>query len=467
MALQIYNTLKRAKEVFTPLEPGKIAMYVCGNTVYDYAHIGHARVMVCFDVIVRYLRHRGWDVTYVRNITDVDDKIINRARENGESIDSLTGRMIDAQHEDERALGVAPPDVEPRATAHIDDIIDMIRILVDNHYAYAADNGDVYYRINSFPEYGKLSGRDPDELLAGARVEVGELKEDPRDFALWKNAPRDEPGWQSPWGWGRPGWHIECSAMSTCHLGDSFDIHGGGPDLIFPHHENEIAQSEAATHREFARFWMHAGAVRVNDEKMSKSLGNFFTIREVLAKYHPEVVRMVLISSHYRSPINYSEESLVEAKSGLERFYSALRGIEGVEHLSAGELGSSPFYGRFVEAMDDDFNTREALAVLYDLVRDLNNARRAESADQVLRLAAELKSMAAILGICQDEPESYFRGVASAGEPDDREIEALIQERLDARKNREFARSDEIRDYLRERGIQLEDSKAGTTWKRV
>jgi len=466
MTLQIYNTLKRAKEPFVPLEPGKISMYVCGNTVYDYAHIGHARVMVSFDVIVRYLRARGWDVTYVRNITDIDDKILSRANENGEAYTALTARMIDAQHEDEFALGIAPPDIEPRATAHIEDIIDMVQNLIDNHYAYMANNGDVYYRVKRFPEYGKLSGKKPDELLAGARVEVGDLKEDPRDFALWKAAPEGEVGWESPWGWGRPGWHIECSAMSTCHLGDSFDIHGGGPDLVFPHHENEIAQSEAATHKHYVNYWMHAGAVRVNDEKMSKSLGNFFTIREVLAKYHPEVVRFLLISSHYRSPINYSEDNLIEAKSGLERFYAALRGVGGTYDITPGELHNSPYYQRLVDAMDDDFNTREAIAVLYDLVRDLNNVKRDGELDAAAKLASQLKAMGTILGICQDDPDGFFQGAAVAWELTSAEIERLIEERLNARKNRDFARSDEIRDQLKEQGIELEDGKEGTIWKR-
>ncbi|KJS04746.1 MAG: cysteinyl-tRNA synthetase [Gammaproteobacteria bacterium BRH_c0] len=475
MSLQIYNTLERQKQVFKPLEPGKIRMYVCGNTVYDYAHIGHARVMVAFDVIVRYLRYSGWDVTYARNITDIDDKIINRANENGEHFASLTARMIDAQHEDERALGIAPPDFEPRATEHIDDIIAMVQILVDNHYAYHASNGDVYYRVKRFPDYGKLSGKKPDELLSGARVEVEDLKEDPRDFALWKAAGRDEPGWESPWGWGRPGWHIECSAMSTCHLGDSFDIHGGGPDLVFPHHENEIAQSEAATCKHYVNYWMHAGAVRVDNEKMSKSLGNFFTIREVLEKYHPEVVRFFLISSHYRSYINYSEDNLIEARSGLEKFYAALRDYASVAALPADELKTSTFHARFVDAMDDDFNTREAIAVLYDLVRDINAANRAGENTTGERLAAELKGFGAIFGVFQSDPDRYLQGElvqgdlaqAEAGQGISAEaIEALIAERIAAKANRDFARADGIRDELKEKGIVLEDSRDGTIWKR-
>jgi len=467
MSLRIYNTLTRDKEAFRPLEPGKIRMYVCGNTVYDYAHIGHARVMVAFDVIVRYLRFAGWEVTYARNITDIDDKIINRANDNGEPFTALTARMIDAQHEDERALGIDPPDIEPRATEHIGDIVAMVQILVDNHYAYEAANGDVYYRVKRFADYGQLSGRNPDELLAGARVEVGDAKEDPRDFALWKAAGRDQPGWESPWGWGRPGWHIECSAMSTCHLGDSFDIHGGGPDLVFPHHENEIAQSEAATCKRYVNYWMHAGAVRVDNEKMSKSLGNFFTIREVLEKYHPEVIRFFLISSHYRSPINYSEENLVEAKTGLERFYIALRDFAAVAPADRQQLEASALYRRFVEAMDDDFNTREAVAAMYDVVRDLNAAQRGGEHDRARALAAELKGFGAVFGILGAEPETYLQGGAGSGGIDAGRVEALIAERAEAKRSRDFSRADAIRDELLQQGIVLEDSREGTTWKKA
>ena len=464
MALTLYNTLTRQKEVYKPIEAGKIRMYVCGITVYDYCHIGHARVMVSFDVITRYLRSQGWDVTYVRNITDVDDKILNRAIENGESFTDLTDRMIDAMHEDEDALGVLRPDIEPRATGHMDDILDMVQILVDNHYAYVADNGDVYYRISRFPEYGKLSNKNPEDLLAGARVEVGDIKEDPRDFALWKSAKPGEVSWDSPWGPGRPGWHIECSAMSICCLGETFDIHGGGPDLPFPHHENEIAQSEAATGKQYVNYWMHAGAVRVDDEKMSKSLGNFFTIREVLKKYHPEVVRYFLLSSHYRSPINYSEENLIEAKGGLERFYTALRPFADVQPVALDTLKDSDYYQRFVTAMDDDFNTREALAAMYDLVRDINTQAKTDEA-RARQLVAELKAMAGIFGILDADPEAFLQG-GGEGDLDAAQIEALIIERADAKKNRDFARADQIREDLLAQGVVLEDSREGTTWRR-
>jgi cysteinyl-tRNA synthetase len=468
MTLHIYNTLTRQKEAFKPIEPGKISMYVCGITVYDYCHIGHARVLVAFDVITRFLRSQGWDVNYVRNITDIDDKILNRANENGELYSDLTQRMIDAMHDDEQELGILPPDVEPRATAHMDEILSMVQILVDNHYAYATDNGDVYYRVSRFPEYGKLSNRNPDDLLAGARVAVGDIKEDPRDFALWKGAKSGEVSWDSPWGPGRPGWHIECSAMSTCCLGDTFDIHGGGPDLPFPHHENEIAQSEAATGKKYVHYWMHAGAVRVDDEKMSKSLGNFFTIREVLKKYHPEVVRYFLLSSHYRSPISYSEDNLMEAKGGLERFYTALRPFAAVSAASLGDLRGSEYYQRFVGSMNDDFNSREALAVMYDLVREINTVAKTDI-KQAEGLVAELKAMGAVLDVLGADPEAFMQGsslVDSANSLEAEQIEALIADRVAAKKNRDFSRADEIREELLSQGVVLEDSREGTTWRR-
>jgi cysteinyl-tRNA synthetase len=468
MTLHIYNTLTRKKEVFKPINPGKISMYVCGITVYDYCHIGHARVLVAFDVITRFLRSQGWDVNYVRNITDIDDKILKRADENGELYSDLTQRMIDAMHEDERELGILPPDVEPRATAHMDEILSMVQILVDNHYAYATDNGDVYYRISRFPEYGKLSNRNPDDLLSGARVEVGDIKEDPRDFALWKGAKSGEVSWESPWGAGRPGWHIECSAMSTCCLGDTFDIHGGGPDLPFPHHENEIAQSEAATGKKYVNCWMHAGAVRVDDEKMSKSLGNFFTIRDVLKKYHPEVVRYFLLSSHYRSPISYSEDNLMEAKGGLERFYTALRPFPSIPATSLSDLKNSEYYQRFVDSMNDDFNSREALAVMYDLVREINTVAKTDI-KQAEALVAELKGMGAVLDILGADPEAFMQGsslIGSGNNLEAEDIEALIADRVAAKKGRDFSRADEIRDELLSQGVILEDSREGTTWRR-
>lgn len=466
MALMIYNTLTRGKEVFVPIEPGKIRMYVCGMTVYDYCHLGHARVLVAFDVITRYLRTRGFDVTYVRNITDIDDKILRRAAENGEPYTELTTRFIDAMHEDERRLGVLPPSLEPRATGHIGDILALIDKLITNGYAYQAANGDVYYAVSKFEGYGKLSGKNPDELLSGARVEVDEAKRDPRDFVLWKSAkPTEAAVWDSPWGAGRPGWHIECSAMTGACLGETFDIHGGGPDLRFPHHENEIAQSEAATGKHYVNYWMHAGAVRVDGEKMSKSLGNFFTIREILDKYDAEVVRYLLIGSHYRSEIDYSQESLREAKLGLDRFYTALKDYADVEPADATELAGSAFYDRFIQAMDDDFNSREALAAMYDLVRALNAQADPATARS---LAAVLKALGGNLGILQKDPRVYLQGEALQGDgaSDVARIDALIAERIQAKKDKNFARSDEIRDELKAQGIVLEDGKGGTTWRR-
>jgi len=471
--LQIYNTLTRRKEAFAPIEPGRVRMYVCGMTVYDYCHLGHARVMVAFDVITRYLRHRGYDVTYVRNVTDIDDKILRRADENGESISSLTERMIAAMHEDEARLAVLPPDQEPRATRHIDDILSMIETLIAKGYAYAADNGDVYYRVRRFEGYGKLNNRDLDEMRSGARVEVDEHKEDPLDFVLWKAAKPGEASWPSPWGEGRPGWHIECSAMSRCCLGDTFDIHGGGPDLTFPHHENEIAQSEAANGKPFVNTWMHAGAVRVNHEKMSKSLGNFFTIREVLEHHDAEVVRYLLVASHYRSAINYAPESLLEARKSLERFYNALEGqaLEGLalegQSLEDQSLEDGPvsdrFEARFAAAMDDDFNTPEALSVLFDLARELNRARK-ESPEQAPALAAELRRLGGILGLLQQDPATFLKSGSSGLPLSEEEIQAKIGERAAAKKARDFATADGIRDELAALGIILKDSREGTTW---
>ncbi|GAB4345254.1 MAG: cysteine--tRNA ligase [Gammaproteobacteria bacterium] len=459
--LQIYNTLTRSKEPFVPIEPGRVRMYVCGMTVYDYCHLGHARAMVVFDVVVRYLRYLGFEVTYVRNITDIDDKIIQRANENGEPFNRLTERFIEALHEDSAALGILPPDAEPRATDHLDEIIAMIQTLIEKGHAYVADNGDVYYDVSSFDGYGKLSGKQLDDLRAGARVEVGEAKEDPLDFALWKSAKPGEPSWPSPWGEGRPGWHIECSAMSTRCLGNHFDIHGGGQDLQFPHHENEIAQSEGATGCTFANVWMHNGFVRVNEEKMSKSLGNFFTIREILERYRAEEVRYFILTSHYRSPLNYSTEQLDQARAALTRLYTALR---GVTPLQEGER--SDFRTRFEAAMDDDFNTPEALSVLFDLVREINRCREGDP-DQAARLAGELVELGGVLGILQQNPDDYLKGSSEGGSGlSDDEIEAMIQRRNEARANRDWALADQLRDQLTEQGIVLEDGPQGTTWRR-
>jgi cysteinyl-tRNA synthetase len=459
--LQIYNSLTRRKDPFTPIDPGRVRMYVCGMTVYDYCHLGHARVLVVFDTIYRYFRRAGYDVTYVRNITDIDDKIIRRANDNGEPFDQLTERFIDAMHEDAAALGVLPVDEEPRATAHIAEITAMVEALIARNHAYLADNGDVYYAVASFPDYGRLSGKDPQELRAGARVEVGEAKRDPLDFVLWKAAKPGEPAWASPWGPGRPGWHIECSAMSTGCLGNHFDIHGGGADLQFPHHENEIAQSEGATGEPFVNVWIHNGFVRVNEEKMSKSLGNFFTVREILERYRPEEVRYFILTSHYRSPLNYDDQQLDNARGALTRLYTALRGLPAAE-----PAGGEVFRQRFDLAMDDDFNTPEALAVLFDLVREINRLRDGDLA-AAGALGAELRHLGDALGLLQDDPEGYLRGSGSgAGGLSDAQIEALIQQRADARLARDWAEADRIRDELHAAGILLEDGAGGTSWRR-
>lgn len=458
--LQIYNTLTRTKEEFVPLEGGKVKMYVCGVTTYDYCHIGHARMFVAFDVVVRYLRHRGYQVTYIRNITDIDDKILRRAKENGELFSDLTERFITAMREDEEALFVLRPDKEPRATGHIEEIIALIQRLIAGEFAYRVANGDVYYSVAQFAAYGRLSNKNPEELLAGARIEIGELKRDPRDFALWKSAGDDEVGWDSPWGYGRPGWHIECSAMSTCCLGDSFDIHGGGSDLMFPHHENEIAQSEAVTGKQFAKVWMHNGAVRVDNEKMSKSLGNFFTVREVLQQYSPEVVRYLLISSQYRSPINYSEQSLLQAAGALERFYTSLRGLDT---RSARELVNSSYEKSFCQAMDDDFNTPVALGVMFDLARDINRHREGEP-DKAAQLAGVLVRLGRVLGILQNSPDSFLQTQGKVA-VDAAAIDALIAQRKEARASRNWALADEIRDKLAEMKVVVEDSADGSSWR--
>ncbi|MFT6915862.1 MAG: cysteinyl-tRNA synthetase [Motiliproteus sp.] len=461
MSLQIYNTLTGQKELFTPIEPGKVRMYVCGMTVYDFCHLGHARVLVAFDVITRYLRSSGYAVHYVRNITDVDDKIIRRAHENGESCDNLTERFIAAMHEDEARLGVISPTEEPRATAHMPPIIEMVQTLIDKEYAYAAANGDVYYRVGKFEGYGKLTNRKLEDMQAGARVEINVQKENPFDFVLWKAAKAGEVSWDSPWGKGRPGWHIECSAMSKCCLGDTFDIHGGGPDLPFPHHENEIAQSEAANGVTFVNTWMHAGAVRVNKEKMSKSLGNFFTIRDILDSYDPEVVRYFLTLGHYRSQIDYSEESLKEARGALDRFYHALRGLDVVTEGAS----ENDFDARFKAAMDDDFNSAGAVAVLFELAREINRLKEQDRA-QASRLAAQLRRLGAVLGLLQQDPQAYLQGAQDEEGPAAAEIQALIAQRAEAKKSRDFAGADAIREALKVQGIILDDSREGTTWRR-
>ena len=458
--LQIHNSLTRRKEPFRPIEPGRVRMYVCGMTVYDYCHLGHARVMVVFDTVVRFLRHQGYAVTYVRNVTDIDDKIINRANENGEAFGSLTERFIAAMHEDEAALGVLEPDEEPRATGHLAEIVAMIEALVEKGYAYVAGNGDVYYDVSRFEGYGRLSGKQPEDLRAGARVEVGEDKDDPLDFALWKAAKPGEPAWSSPWGEGRPGWHIECSAMSTACLGNHFDIHGGGMDLQFPHHENEIAQSEGATGEPFVNLWMHNGFVRVADEKMSKSLGNFFTVREILQRYSGEVVRYFILTSHYRSPLNYGESHLDNARAALERLYTALREVP--DDGAAGPLDET-LEGRFTAAMEDDFNTPEALAVLFEAARALNRARE-EGGDMALA-ARTLRRLGGILGLLQEDPEAFLKGAATGGLSDE-EVDRLVAERDEARRRRDFAEADRLRDVLGDEGIVLEDSPDGTRWRR-
>ena len=459
--LRIYNTLTRAKEEFRPIEPGHVRMYVCGMTVYDYCHLGHARVMVAFDTVARYLRSLGYRVTYVRNITDIDDKIIARANENGEDFRVLTERFTRRMHEDCRALGVLEPDLEPRATHYIEPIVAMVERLLENGAAYRGANGDVYYDVSAFAPYGALSDRRPEDLRSGARVEVDEAKDDPLDFVLWKAAKPGEPSWDSPWGPGRPGWHIECSAMSTACLGDHFDIHGGGMDLQFPHHENEIAQSEAATGSTFVNVWMHNGFVRIDDEKMSKSLGNFFTLRSVLERYPAETVRCFMLSSHYRSPLNYAEDHLRQADASVRRLYTALRGVDAGAGAPDGE-----WLARFRAAMDDDFNTPEAVAVLFDLAHEVNRARGADPARARL-LAGTLRALGGVLGLLGAEPDAWLRGDSGGEGPDDAAVEAMVAQRAEARARRDWAEADRLRDALAASGIALEDGARGTVWRRA
>jgi cysteinyl-tRNA synthetase len=486
--LKIHNSLTGTKEVFTPIHPGKVGMYVCGVTVYDYCHIGHARFLVVFDLVRRYLRFRGYDVNYVRNITDIDDKIIQRAAENGEEIGALTARFIQAMDEDCAAIGCERPDHEPRATAHLPGIITLIEELIRRELAYVAGDGDVCYAVAKFPGYGRLSGKRLEDLRAGARVDVDTAKRDPLDFVLWKRAKPGEPSWASPWGEGRPGWHIECSAMSGALLGDHFDIHGGGMDLKFPHHENEIAQSCGAG-RAFVNLWMHNGFVNVDSVKMSKSLGNFFTLREVLPRLrHPEVMRAFLLASHYRGPINFATAQLEQADAALTRLYTALRGVDApATGATAAGVGTPPAAAsavsaaaraageRFAAVLDDDFNTPEAFAVLQELARELNSARAAGRGEMAAALAAELRRLGGVMGVLQLDPEVWFRlsaGVfdapqAAATVLDEAEIEARIAARIAARKARDFAAADRIRAELAAAGVQLEDQGGGRTiWRR-
>ncbi|HET8690996.1 MAG TPA: cysteine--tRNA ligase [Steroidobacteraceae bacterium] len=469
MALRIHNSLTGRKEAFEPLEPGHVRMYVCGITVYDHVHVGHARSQLAFDVARRWLAASGYRVTYVRNITDIDDKIIARARERGEPFEALTSRYIAAMDEDFAALGLGTPDHEPRATEFIAEIVAMIARLVEGGYAYVGANGDVYYAVAKFTAYGRLSGKKLEDLRAGARVEVDEAKRDPLDFVLWKRAKPGEPAWDSPWGMGRPGWHIECSAMAVALLGPEFDIHGGGMDLKFPHHENEIAQSCAACGAPFARLWMHNGFVRVDDEKMSKSLGNFFTVRDVLPRLRPEVLRAFLLASHYRAPVNYTDENLRQADASLQRLYLALREVEPAPDFEPGTASRE-----FAAAMDDDFNTPGAIAALQSAARALNVAKSEGDRAKARALAAEMRALGAHLGLLGRSPEEWLaaRSALSAGDgeasegPDAAAIESRIAARLEARRRKDFAEADRIRDELAAAGVVLEDGPGGTSWRR-
>ncbi|MGI2212852.1 cysteine--tRNA ligase [Shewanella oncorhynchi] len=457
--LKIYNSITRQKQEFKPINPGKIGMYVCGVTIYDLCHIGHGRTFVSFDMIVRYLRYAGYEVNFQRNITDVDDKIIKRANENNESCEALTERLIGEMHQDFDALNMLRPDFEPRATLHIAEIIDMVELLLARGHAYVASDGDVLFSVASYPDYGRLSGQNLDQLQAGARVEVDETKQNPMDFVLWKMSKPGEPTWESPWGPGRPGWHIECSAMNSKHLGLHFDIHGGGSDLQFPHHENEIAQSCCAHDTPYVNYWMHTGMVMVDREKMSKSLGNFFTIRDVLGHYDAETVRYFLLSGHYRSQLNYSEDNLKQARSALERLYTAIKDVD----LTVAAAPAEEFVAKFKAAMDDDFNTPEVYSVLFDMVREINRLKLTDMA-QASALAVTLKQLADVLGLLSQEPEAFFQGGGSDDEV--AEIEALIVERNRARTEKDWAAADVARNRLDILGVVLEDGPSGTTWRK-
>lgn len=456
--LKIYNTLTSQKELFQPIVPHKIGIYICGVTVYDYCHIGHARTYTSADVIIRYLRWRGYEVNHVRNITDIDDKIIKRANENNEEYSAVTKRFIQAMHEDFSALGLTLPDHEPRATDHIPHMIELIQKIITNHHAYVASNGDVYFDVRSFPHYGCLSHHDIEQLESGARVEISDVKRDPLDFVLWKLAKPGEPSWDSPWGKGRPGWHIECSAMSMDLLGEHFDIHGGGRDLIFPHHENEIAQSEAATKKKFANVWIHGGFLQIEKEKMSKSLGNFVTIRDVLQEHDPEVLRYLLLASHYRSPLIYAQDALHQSRQALGRFYTALRFLP-----SADPIENTVFEKQFIEAMDDDFNTPIALSVLFELAHEIQRLREKEI-EAAASHGALLRKLGNVLGIFTTDPEIFFQAGATV---DVKKIESLIAARQQARKDKNWKEADRIRDELTAMSIVIEDGPQGTTWKSV
>jgi cysteinyl-tRNA synthetase len=460
--LKIYNTLTNQKEVFKPIDPSKVGIYVCGMTVYDFCHMGHARVLVMFDVITRHLRRNFKDVKYIRNITDIDDKIISRAIENNEDIFTLTKRFIDAMHEDEIALGVISPDIEPKATDSIEQMINMIELLIKNRLAYQGKNGDVFYSVRKFKNYGKLSGKNLDDLESGARVDIESNKEDPLDFVLWKMAKPNEPKWPSPWGDGRPGWHIECSAMSTHFIDDHFDIHGGGMDLTFPHHENEIAQSEGATGCKFVNTWMHVGFVNINDEKMSKSLNNFFTIRDILEKYDGETLRYFLISSHYRSPLNFSSTNIDSAKSALKRLYTATRGLSDNVSINYVSNNNLDYEDRFNSALNDDFNTPIAISILFEIAKQIN-VERLNDLKKANALSQLLKKLANFLGILEYDADEYLK---QGSELSENEILDKISKREQARLSKDFAMSDQVRDELLEFGIILEDTADGTTWRR-
>ncbi|MBA4739535.1 MAG: cysteine--tRNA ligase [Burkholderiales bacterium] len=455
--LKIFNSLTRNKDVFKPIQDNSVRMYVCGMTVYDFCHLGHARVMIVFDLVRRWLQASGYEVLYIRNITDIDDKIINRANENQESFLELTERYIEAMNEDALALGVTPPDAEPKASDNIPQMISLIEKLFEKGFAYGNDNGDVYYSVNKFERYGRLSGKSLEALRAGERVDINHDKRHPMDFVLWKGAKPEEPSWSSPWGMGRPGWHIECSAMSERYLGAHFDIHGGGQDLQFPHHENEIAQSEGAHNHDYVNYWMHNGFVRVDDQKMSKSLGNFFTVREILKKYDAEVVRYFVLRAHYRSPLNYSDQHLNDAKASLSRLYIALKNVDGSE-LTHDIDWIHPSAAKFKLALDDDFNTAEAISVLFDLASELNRGGSVE-------IARLLKGLSGILGLLKRDPSEFLQS-SVVSDLSTGDIEGLIAKRDEARANRNFAEADQLRQHLLDAGIVLEDSSGKTTWRR-